>query len=92
LGINAALVVPDQLRPMADRAMHDAFRHSFTRPDIRFRLIASFSIDQRLLADPAGLLLSAVTCVGSGEVKFGKRAVDRAAGRPLPGALTVRAG
>jgi hypothetical protein len=52
LGINAALVVPDQLRPMADRAMHDAFRHSFTRPDIRFRLIASFSIDQRLLADP----------------------------------------
>jgi hypothetical protein len=54
--------------------------------------IGAVAIEPVLLSDPAALALEAAGHVAAGKFKLSERAVERAKGNPLGGALTFRAG
>jgi hypothetical protein len=102
---HCVMMVPEQLKLAAEKALNRAVRQpvanrndaairmaAMHNPLVGMRQIGAQEINARLLADPADLLMSAMAFVKDGAVKFGAGAMARSTGRPLLGALDVRAG
>ena len=94
-GAHAFLIVQEQLEQPAISAMRAVFAEKleakFRRLGRLTRCIDVAVIDQRYLADPAKLILSAAAHVSMGEVKLSVGAMSKAAGQPLLESLDFEA-
>lgn len=93
---SAIMHVPSQLMPAATDAMLNRFEarlyREFAAAGRQTRVVDVKPIRAEYLADPVRLLLNAGAHVSAGSVKLSGSAMERAAGKPLLGALAVRPG